>query len=296
MKRFLQTLFSCILSLFLAVFFLGAGLCLYAQQTVCEPDFIAKAIVDSNYGQQVYEEIAYEWENLLSITGVETPEDIMAILTPETVARDAQNYICDSYTGNASLDTQQLRRDLNSKVREYAYSHNIHATPTDELEQNISDLVDACIAEYESGIVVPLLPKILGTLFGYGALIPKIMITTAVGCAVMALFLFFLQKKRQDTLYYISISAATVGIILRGLPLLAAHYDIVNRLPFSESALKSLVTAYLQALLDTVGQYGNLFFVAAAAVFALYLVVNVITMIVRKAISKKQIQNAQETQ
>ena len=294
MKKFLQILFSCILALFLSILCLAAGLCHYAQKTICNSNYLLNASKESNYSQVLYEEIAYEWENLLAITGVETPEDIMAVLTPEIVERDAHGYFTDAYTGSAPLDTQQLRTDLDVKIREYAYSHNIYATPEAELEQNITDLVDACMVEYEGAITIPLLPKILGTVSKFAPLLNTGLILLAAACTVLLIFIFFMQRKKQDTLYYLLISIATSSLILLAIPLIAKYYNIINRVPFGDSALKSLVMRYLQNLLGTMSQYGKLLLIVAITIFILYLIICLIITLVR--LLPKKGQEAEEAQ
>ena len=295
-KTFLRVFFSYILSLFIVILSLGAGLCHYAQTTVCNQDMLLQVAEESGYTRQLHEEIAYNWENLLSITGVETPEDIMAVLTAEVVARDALGYIADSYTGAATLDTQQLRSELDAKVREYAYSHNIYATPQAELEQNINDLVDACISDYQTAITISLLPKLLGAVSRYGQVLPKCIPVLAAGCGIMALFLFFLQKKRQDVLYYTAISGITGGIILVGIPALVAHYNIIRRLPIADSPLKTLLCSYLQAVVDAMNGYGMYFLYAAAAIFGLYILVNLIILVVKYCRERNAVQTEAETE
>ena len=287
MKQFLRVLFSCILCLFLAIFTFADKISDYAIHTILNPGFLVESAEKSGYAQQVYDEIVYEWENLLSITGVETPEDIMVILTPELVEKDALGYISDSTKGSATLDTKELRNALNGKVRTYAYSHNIYATPTEELEQNISDLVDACMDEYESAITVPMLPRILGQIYGYTSLIPDIILISAVGYVLILLFLFFLQTKRENILYYMSISTATSAVIFVAIPYLAAHYDIVNRIPFAESSLRTLIATYLQDLLDAMAQQGGTFLQRAAIVLGVFIVLSVIFELIRYFRNKK---------
>lgn len=279
-KAFLRVLFSCILSLFLAILGLGVALCHYGQTTVCNPDLLQQVAIDNGYSQQLYEEIVYDWENYLAITGVETPEDIMVVLTQEQVQQDALRYLVDAYTGKATVDTATLRNDLEAKVREYAYSHNIYETPEDELSENINDLVDACIDDYRSAISVPMLNKILGTVNRFGTVLSTCTIALAFGCVFLLLFLFFLQKKRQDTLYYTAISSATGSIILLAIPAVAAYYDVVNRLPFMDSALKSLVRGYLQAIIGKIDQYGKIFLIATIAALALYIVTTIVLAII----------------
>lgn len=280
-KRFLRIFFSCILSMFIAILSLAGGLCHYTQAIVCNQDILLQAAKNSGYTQQLYEDIAYNWENLLSITGVETPEDIMAVLTPEIVAQHTLDYLKDSYSGSAATDMQQLRSDLDSKIREYAYSHNIYATPEAELEQNINDLVDACISELQAAIAIPLLPTLLGAISNYGQLLPKFIPALAGGCVFLALFIFFLQKKKQDVLYYITLSGMTGGIILTGIPKLVAYNNIIGRLPVGDSPLKTLITNYLQTVVDAMSIYGKYFFFATGAVFGLYLLIHLIILIVK---------------
>ena len=275
LKSFLKIFFSCILALFLAILALGAGLCHYGHTVVCNPDTLQKIAVDSGYTQQLYEEIVYDWENYLAITGVETPETIMVVLTQEQVDRDALQYISDAYTGKATVNTDALRSSLDSKVRQYAHSHNIYETPDEELEQNIQDLVDACIDDYTSAIAIPMLVKILSTIHRYGAMLLPCLIGLCIGNAVLLAFLFFLQKKKQDVLYYSAIATATGSIILLAIPKLAAHYNIVNRLPVSESAMKTLVKSYLETILNAIGSYGNIFLIATIILLALYIAITV---------------------
>lgn len=282
LKTFLRVFFSCLLSLFLAILGLGVGLCHYGQTTVCDPGTLQSVAVDSGYTQQLYDEIVYDWENYLAITGVETPEDIMAVLNQELVTQDALNYLSKAYSGSATIDTEALRKNLESKVREYAQSHDIYETPEDELEQNIQDLVDACIDDYRSAIAVPMLPKILGTISRYGNVLPACMTGLAVGCIVLIVFLFFLQKKRQDVLYYAAISAATGSIILLGIPKLAAHYNVVNRLPFTDSALKTLVRGYLQTILREISRYGRAFLIITAVALGMYIAVTITVALINR--------------
>ena len=281
MKTFLRILFSCILSMFIAILSLAGALCHYGQAIVCNQSILLQIGEESGYTQQLYEDIAYNWENLLSITGVETPEDIMAVLTPAVVKQHAIKYLKDAYTGSAAFDLEQLRSDLDAKVREYAYSHNIYATPEAELEQNINDLVNACISDFQTAITIPLLPSLLGPVGNYSPLLPKFIPMLAAGCGVLIVFLFFLQMKKQDVLYYLTTSALTGGIILVGIPKLVAHYNIINRLPIADSPLKTLIHNYLQTIIDAMSSYGVYFLYGAAAIFGLYLLVNLTILAVK---------------
>lgn len=281
-KTFLRVFFSCLLSLFIAIGCLAGSACHFAATTVCDSAPMLRVAKTQGFTTQLYEEIVYDWENLLSITGVTEPESIMAVLTLELVERDALKYITDSYAGSATVTTEDLRSQLDQKVRDYAYSHNIHATPEAELEQNINDLVDACISDYTESIRIPLLPKLLSYASNLGSLFEKLIPLIAGGVGALLLFLLVLQKKRRDTLYYAAISSATGGIMLFAVTMLTQHYDILNRLPFSDSAVKTLVVSYLQMILNELNRYGIIFMLAAAILLVAYLMFCLFAKLFRK--------------
>lgn len=272
-KTVLRVIFSCVLSLFMAILFLFGALCHYAKAYVCNPEVVLKACKDSGYTNQLYDEILYDWDNLLSITGVSEPQNILSLLTPEQVETDALHYIESAYLGSAALNTDRLHADLHSKIEEYAYSHNIHATPDAELSQNIKDLTNACIEDYRSAITIPLLPKILSSLRLAGNYLHYGIWLACAATGLLLMFLFLLQRKRQDTLYYTSISLTACGIFLCGIIQLANHYNVVARIPFQDSALKTLIAAFLQTLLDNLQRYGLLFFYSTFIIISLYLVI-----------------------
>lgn len=282
-QKILRVFFSCVLSLFIALLCLAGGVCKFAQVTVCDTASMLRVAGEEGFTAQLYEEIEYDWDNLVSITGVTEPEEIMSVLTQEQVEQDALKYITDSYTGTATVDTSELRSQLDEKVRNYAYSHNINATPEAELEQNINDLVDACIIDYTDAIQIPLLPKILGFVGSLGERLGKLVPFIAAGAGVLILFLFFLQKKHRDILYYTAISSATAGIVLIGVNLLTEHYEILSRLPFSESAVKTLVTSYLQMILDELNKYSTFYLLIGALLLAVYLLVCLLVKLFSKA-------------
>lgn len=287
-QKILRIVFSCVLSLFAAILLLAVGLSHYAKTNICEPTVLLHATENSNYLDQLHSEIQYDWENLLSITGINQPDDIMVLLTPELVKEDAVSYITSAYTATANLDTNPLRTQLTEKINEYIQAQNISGYDEEELAQNISDLVDACIADYRSAVAIPLLPKLLGMASTIAGKLDLIILFAAVGTLFLFLFTFFLQVRRQDTLYYAAISFAANGILLTSLTCLADHYTWIERLPFEDSALKTLVNTYLATLASKLQQYGYLYFITAAVILLSYLLICAIIACLRKYRVEKQ--------
>ncbi len=255
-KTVLRTVFSLILSLFLAMVVLCGAVLGLAAQTVCNPDYMHSTAQNSGYSTQLYEEIAYQWENLLAITGVMEPEPIMAVLTPEKVQEDALHYLDSAFTGTPEMNTDGLKLALESEIRQYVESYYPSAEQKEEMEQNIRDLVADCISSYRSAISVPGAGYLLGAVNRVrGYLLPGILVMAAVA-VLLAVFLFFLQKRRAEVLYYGAVAMATDAAFLLGIPALAQSYRVMERLPLSDSALKTLLQSFLKGILDRVENAG----------------------------------------
>lgn len=287
-KAVLSTVFSCILSLFLALALLVGGLCVYASSTVCSPDLLTDLARSSGYCNELYEEIQYDWENLLAITGVADPDPIMAVLTPAQVEADTISYINDSYKGSAAINTEALEAELSEKVRTYVLSILPDGTIDADLEKNINELIASCISDYKSAVRIPALPKILGTVSKLAPYLTVGLWASVAAAVVILVFLFFLQRKRHDTLYFAAISAGTNAVLLFVATGLVTHYQIVERLPIEVSALKTLLSGYLLILLNTLQKYGYLFLQITLLLLFAYLLAVVVSLLLQRKASKNE--------
>lgn len=269
-KNILRTVFSIILALFLAIGALAGSLCAYAEANLCDSTLLLDTAAAGSYAQELYEEIAYDWGNLIAIAGVPEPETMMTDLTVERVKADALAYLQDAYTGSAAVDVEALRQALEEKVRQYAYSNTIHETQEEELERHIDELVTACMKEYTGSVKIPMLPKALGAISKLGKYVSIGKFAAFGFCAVVLALLFFLQRQKKETLYYAGLSAATNALLLAGSVGLAEHYELLKRLPVQVSALKTLIDGYLQPLLDRLGAVGQIFIFIAAGLLLAY--------------------------
>ncbi len=270
-KKILTSVFSFVLTLFLAFSLLVGSLAIYAENTLCSPEKLEKIGTKSGYTTELYDQIHSSWENLLAITGVTAPEPILAILTPSLVEKDALRYISDSFAGKADISTKELETALDGKIRDYVKGQGEEID--EEVEKNIQELVSACIKKYEHGIRIPMLPKVLGAV----SKLQKYLMPLAIGAfgfsLVLLVFLFFLQQKKKNILYYGAISASTGAMLLVGASFLSDHYELAKRLPLEESALRTLLSSYVQFLTDRLGQVGMVFFwVFIAFLFALLVI------------------------
>ena len=266
-KQILSTVFSILLSFILAISLLIGSLCFYANETVCKSESLTDIAVSKGYTQELYDQIVYAWENYMAITGVSEPDPIMTVLTPEKVQADVLEYI----NASEEIDTTTLRKQLEQKVREYVSNTIGEDDLNAELEANINELVSACMQTYSQSITIPMLPKILSAASNIQRfLFPAGLFAFGFGLIISA-FIFFLQRKRKNTLYYASIATATNAILFLAITCMAEYFSLIARLPIEESALRTLLTSYLQFLLDKLQIVGFAFLAATAMLLLVYL-------------------------
>ncbi len=294
MKRnLLRGAFSLVLALFISIIVLCGALLGIVEQTVCSPAYLLKTAQSSGYTAQLYDQIAYHWENLLAITGVMEPETIMAVLTPEKVQEDVLSYLESAFTGSPELDTELLQEDLDKALRAYVEAYYPSAEQQTELEQNIRDLVADCISYYRSSIALPGAGRLLGTVSGVRVYFRPVALLLAGVGAVLLLFLVFLQKPRGEVFYYGAIALAADALFLLGIPALVYGYRIIQRLPLAESALKTLMDAFLEGLLRYLERMGWLAVACTVLLLLIYALCRTVGKLLEKQVSAKP--EAEET-
>lgn len=287
-KRVLSIVFSYILALFFAVTMLAGVLCDFAYKTVCDPELLVSHAISSGYATELYDEILYKWENLLSITGIDDTEPFTQVLTLERVEDAAYSYLRNAYTGISEIDTKLMSGELEAKVREYANNNNIHETPQEELDKNVVNLVSACEKEFVNSIKIPVLPKLLSALSKLSPVLKTCPIICMAFSVLLLVFVFFLQKKRTDVLFYCAIGSLTNTVLILGATWATGKYQLVERIPIDLSALRTLAVSYLNCLFDKLQIYGQAFLYASAALVVLYVAVSFIVYFFKKKSACKE--------
>ncbi len=273
MKKKLSVIFSFILTLFLAIGLFAEAMCQLVCTTVCVPQLWQQAMEDSGYTDTLYEEIYANWENLLLICGVQQPEEILSsILTQDAVSQQAQDYFAQAYTGEVTLDTTKLQEALQDALHTYAAENNVNMTEQAQLDANVQELVDVCISEYTNAVQLPLLPRLLHSVAGMQSKIQLLQWCIGGACVGILAFVFFLQQRRRNVLYYGAIATATNAVLLLGGYGFVAGKQFLQRLPIGASALRDLVVAYGQQILQQMCWLGLLFLAATALLLAVYFI------------------------
>lgn len=271
MKKILPSVFSFVLSLFLAVSLLLGSFSLFVYHTVLDQETLIGVADQSKYTEEMYEEIRDSWENLFAITGVSEPEPILKLLTPEGVEKEAFSYLRSCFGGKGKISTEQMEKDLDEKIRAYVKSQGEEEI-SKEVEENIEELVSSCAEKYVKGIRVPLLHTVLGKAGALRKYLLPVSVISFAFSLILAVFIFFLQKKKKEILYFLAISTATCAVIFLGATFLAEGYEITARLPIEKSALLTLVASFVQFLIDEICLMGVIFSGVFVLLIVLYLI------------------------
>ena len=83
MKSRLTVILSFVVSLFLTLTLLATALCAFGSAFLEKSEGLEEAALKSDYSNTLYEEIKYDFENLLSITGVMMKKSMQSVTVTE---------------------------------------------------------------------------------------------------------------------------------------------------------------------------------------------------------------------
>ncbi len=240
----LPLIFSYILSFFLSITLCAIIFCTLFLCTVAQPKNFDNAISKSNFIKPLKNEISEKWENLAAISGMEDRDELLSLLTEKRIEKDCREYFKSAYNGE-SVDTASLKQELYTVVNEYAKDHNPHLIPDAEVSENVNDLVNACMTEYDTSVKIKLLPSLLSRVKKF----TPIVIGALIGCSVVSLglilFIFGLQRGLKSTAKYVFYGVTANTVLFTVLSLLIHFNDFIHRIPIDASALYNLAVAYL---------------------------------------------------
>ncbi len=269
----LPSLISYVLALFLTFTIFGAIFCGIFLSTVANPQTIDNAILKSEYITPLKQEIYNKWDNLASICGMEDRSKLLALLTEEQIKTDSRQYFKNAYT-NQTIDTSLLKEKVHNIISDYAFQNDWGIISKAELEQNINDLVNSCMDEYNLSVKVKLVPKFFNLVAKYKKVALIGLVATSILSVGIIIFIYFLQSNRKKTLFYTFSAFGGNGLLYLFLVLFIKLNDLINRIPVEASALYNLINKYLQDILNQICVVTVLLLIISTLVLVLYLIPN----------------------
>ncbi len=269
-KSKLSSVFSYALAMLLCVLVFAVSLCVLFVLTVASPKAIDTAITQSDYVAPLRQEISAKWENLASICGMQETKPLLSLLNNERVENDCRQYFKNAYNGE-TLDTASLKNEVYRVVSDYAHKNDLGLISQAELEQNIKDLVNSCMDEYDRAVKIRFMPKLLNKA---AKLTPTLLIClTALTLASVGIiiFIFYLQADRKKTLLYVFYALGGNALFYLFMLLFVWANDLIKRIPIEESALYNLSIKYLSNTLNSFILTAAILLIASAVILILYL-------------------------
>lgn len=137
-----------VLTIVLSIILLAIILMNILFSTIFSEKYVINKIEESNYYNNIYEEVKKNFENYVEPSGLEG--DIMeGICSEEQVKKDSQIILGNLYEGTQKeIDTQDLRNKLDQNIRNNLSNKKI----TDSLENAIQSYEDQICKEYTNTI------------------------------------------------------------------------------------------------------------------------------------------------
>lgn len=256
-----------ILSYLLSLFLVGVALAVVLMTTLGRAGYYKSALQNSSYATAVYESLCENYESYGAAAGF-SPEVITSFISPEQIEVDLNKAVDAMYEGDISMQEHpEIHEAAMTTMKEDAASRGYEVTA--DVESALKLVADACQADYDNYVCVPLVSQMAGfvdKMEGYALAI-------LVVCLLLALASIFFITKRSGSAPFkvrlLTFSLLTSAIVCAVLTF--AVYPMLNlgNLNISPTSLKLLVCNYIHGMFTSFGIFLGIYVVISAALIAL---------------------------
>lgn len=256
-----------ILSYLLSLFLVGIALAVILMTTLGRAGYYKSALQKSSYATAVYESLCENYESYGAAAGF-SPDVITSFISPEQIETDLGKAVDAMYAGDISMQEHpEIHEAAMTTMKEDAASRGYEVTA--DVESALELVADACQADYDNYVCVPLVSQMVGfvdKMEGYA-------LAALVVCLLLALVsVFFITKARGSAPFKVRLltfSLLTSAIVCAVLTF--AVYPMLNlgNLNISPTSLKLLVCNYIHGMFTSFGIFLGIYVVISAALIAL---------------------------
>lgn len=256
-----------ILSYLLSLFLVGVALAVVLMTTLGRAGYYKSALQKSSYATAVYESLCENYESYGAAAGF-SPEVITSFISPEQIEVDLNKAVDAMYEGDISMQEHpEIYEAAMTTMKEDAASRGYEVTA--DVESALKLVADACQADYDNYVCVPLVSQMAGfvdKMEGYALAILAV-------CLLLALASVFFITKRSGSAPFkvrlLTFSLLTSAIVCAVLTF--AVYPMLNlgNLNISPTSLKLLVCNYIHGMFTSFGIFLGIYVVISAALIAL---------------------------
>lgn len=256
-----------ILSYLLSLFLVGVALAVVLMTTLGRAGYYKSALQKSSYATAVYESLCENYESYGAAAGF-SPEVITSFISPEQIEVDLNKAVDAMYDGDISMQEHpEIHEAAMTTMKEDAASRGYEVTA--DVESALKLVADACQADYDNYVCVPLVSQMAGfvdKMEGYALAI-------LVVCLLLALASIFFITNRSGSAPFkvrlLTFSLLTSAIVCAVLTFAVYPMLHLGDLNISPTSLKLLVCNYIHGIFAAFGIFLGVYVVISAALIAL---------------------------
>lgn len=258
-----QMIFSYLLSLFLV----GIAVAIVLMTTLGRAGYYKSALQKSSYATAVYESLCENYESYGAAAGF-SPEVITSFISPEQIEADLGKAVDAMYAGDISMQEHpEIHEAAMTTMKEDAASRGYEVTT--DVENALKLVADACQADYDNYVCVPLVSQMAGfvdKMEGYA-------LGVLIVCLLLAVVSVFLIAKPHGSAPFkmrlFTFSLLTSAIVCAVLTFAVYPMLHLGNLNISPTSLKLLVCNYIHGMFAAFGIFLVIYVVISAALIAL---------------------------
>lgn len=256
-----------LLSYLLSLFLVGVAVALVLMTTFGRSGYFKSALKQSSYATAVYESLCENYESYGAAAGF-SPGVITSFISADQIEADLSKAVDAMYDGDISMQEHpEIHEAAMTTMKEDAAARGYEVT--EDVETALTLVADACQADYDNYVCVPLVSQMSGFIQKVQSLSLGILIV----CLLLGLACVWFIARRPGSaqfkvrlLTFSLLSSALVCAVLTFAVYPMMHLGDLN---ISPTSLKLLICNYVHGIFSAFGIFLILYVVISAALIAL---------------------------
>ncbi len=256
-----------ILAYLLSLFLVGTALALVLLTSFGRAGYFKKALRQSSYATALYESLCENYQSYGAAAGF-SADVITSYISPEQIEADLNKAVDAMYDGDVSMQEHpEIHEAAMTTMKEDAAARGYEVTT--EVETALELVADACQADYDNYVCVPLVSQM-------GGFVSKVR-TYAIGILAACLLLGLVavwgitrgNGQAQFKVRLLTFSLLASALVCAVLTFAVYPMLQLGNLNISPTALKLLICNYVHGIFASFGIYLGIYVVISAALISL---------------------------
>lgn len=243
-KPTMQGIVSSVFAFLLTLLFVALYVCAGFILGVFDNKSVTRAIYESSYYNNVYDELNRSTEAIMKEAGI--PTTVLAdVITLDRVYIGSKNYVEKALRGEeVTIKTDKLREKLTENLNAYLQKENVIRTTT--LDSNIANIIDLVESKYKDTVQLQLAKDIIKYKKNYENMIRIIILGLVAAIGLLSYFLIRLYQYKHRGIRYIVYALITSSLLTIATAFILLKTKQYTNIDVNPGYYKNLVTAYLR--------------------------------------------------